>query len=66
MSEYCSPSRRTTEVQRISNASVDKEILGKGRFSTLYSYNTPTRYCLRGYTALVLLNKPFSRVYKHS
>ncbi len=66
MSEYCSPSRRTTEVQRISNASVDKEILGKGRFSTLYSYNTPTKYCLCNYVALALLNKPFSGVYKRS
>ncbi len=66
MSEYCSPSRRTTEVQRISNASVDKEILGKGWFSTLYSYNTLTRYCLYSYAALVLLNKPFSKIYKHS
>ncbi len=66
MSEYYSPSRRTTEVRRISNTSVDKEILGKSRFSTLYSYNTLTKYCLRGYTALVLLNKPFSRVHKRS
>ncbi len=66
MSEYYSFSRRTTEVRRISNASIDKEILGKGRVSTLYSYNTPTRYCLYSCVALVLLNKPFSRVYKRS
>ncbi len=66
MSEYYSPSKRTTEVRRISNASVDKRILGKGRFSTLYSYNTLTRYCLYNCVALVLLNKPFSGVYKHS
>ncbi len=66
MSEYYFLSKRTTEVRRISNASVDKGILRKGRFSTLYSYNTLTRYCLRSYVALVLLNKPFSRVYKRS
>ncbi len=66
MSEYYSLSKRTTKVQRISNASINKGILGKGRFSTLYSYNALTKYCLRGYIALVLLNKPFSRVYKHS
>ncbi len=66
MSKHCSLSKRTTEVQRTSNISVDKEILGKGRFSTLYSYNALTRYCLRSYVALVLLNKPFSRVYKRS
>ncbi len=66
MSEYYSLSKRTTEVQRISNTSIDKGILGKGRFSTLYSYNTLTKYCLRSCAALVLLNKPFSRVYKRS
>ncbi len=66
MSEHCSLSKRTTEVQRISNTSVDKEILGKGRVSTLYSYNAPTRYCLYSYVALILLNKPFSGVYKYS
>ncbi len=66
MSEYYSPSKRTTEVQRISNASVNKEILGKGWFSTLYSYNTLTRYCLRSCATLALFNKPFSRVYKRS
>ncbi len=66
MSEYYSLSKRTTEVQRISNVSTDKEILGKGWFSTLYNYNAPTRYCLYSYVALVLLNKPFSRVYKRS
>ncbi len=66
MSKHYSLSRRTIEVQRISNVSVNKEILGKGRFSTLYSYNTLTRYCLRSYAALVLFNKPFSRVYKRS
>ncbi len=66
MSEHYSLSRRTTEVQRISNASTNKGILGKGRFSTLYSYNALTKYCLRGYTALVLLNKLFSRIYKRS
>ncbi len=66
MSEYYSPSKRTTEVRRTSNTSIDKGILGKGRFSTLYSYNTLTRYYLRSYAALVLLNKPFSRVYKRS
>ncbi len=66
MSEHCSLSKRTTEVRRTSNTSVNKRILGKGRFSTLYSYNTLTKYCLRSYAALVLLNKPFSRVYKRS
>ncbi len=66
MFEHCSSSKRTTKVRRISNTSVDKEILGKCRFSTLYSYNTPTRYCLRSCAALVLLNKPFSGVYKYS
>ncbi len=66
MSKHYSLNKRTIEVQRISNASIDKGILGKGRFSTLYSYNTLTKYCLRSYAALVLLNKPFSRVYKRS
>ncbi len=66
MSEYYSLSRRTTEVQRISKVSINKGILGKSRFSTLYNYNTLTRYCLRSRVALVLLNKPFSRVYKRS